>query len=77
MMNNLMNMLGIGNIMGGNGGMNGIANIIQQFQQFRNSYRGDARQEIQNMLNSGQLTQAQYNQAVQVARQLQSLIQGK
>ena len=50
--------------------------IIRQFQQFRNSFRGDPRQRIQQMLNSGQITQQQYNNAVQMARQLQNILKG-
>lgn len=44
------------------------------FQQFKSGYRGDARQQIQQMLNSGQITQAQYNQAVQMANELQKYL---
>ena len=41
-----------------------MGNIIQQFQQFKNNFRGDPRQQVQQMLNSGRVTQEQYNQAV-------------
>ena len=51
-----------------------IGNLLQQFQQFRNTFKGDPRQQIQQMLNSGQVSQAQYNQAVQLAQQLQGLL---
>lgn len=49
-------------------------NIVQQFNQFRQQFHGDPRQQIQQMLNSGKITQAQYNQAVQRAKALQSLL---
>jgi len=52
-------------------------NIIQQFNQFRQNFRGDPQQQIQQMLNSGKVTQAQYNAAVQKAQQLQRLLMGK
>lgn len=48
--------------------------ILQQFMQFRNTFRGDARQQVQQMLNSGRITQEQYNRAVQIAQQLQGMI---
>lgn len=48
--------------------------MIQQFQQFRNTFRGDARQQVQNMLNSGQITQEQYNKAVEMANQFKNMI---
>ncbi len=54
----------------------GNNNIIQKFMQFKNSYNGDPKQQIQQMLNSGQLTQEQYNQAVEKANQLQMLLNG-
>ena len=53
------------------GGQNGI---LQRFQQFQQMFRGDPRQQIQQMLNSGKVSQAQYNQAVQMAQQLQRMM---
>ena len=47
--------------------MNGL---MQRFQQFQQMFRGDPRQQVQQMLNSGKITQGQYNQAVQTAQQL-------
>ena len=47
-------------------------NLLSAFQQFRNNFRGDPRQQIQQMLNSGKISQAQYNQAVQMANELYS-----
>jgi len=49
-------------------------NIISQFMQFKNSFTGDPRAQIQQMLNSGKLTQDQYNQAVQQAQQFQQML---
>ena len=51
--------------------------IIQRFQQFQQMFRGDPRQKVQEMLNSGRVTQAQYNQAVQMAQQLQKMMGGR
>jgi len=48
--------------------------ILQRFQQFQQMFRGDPRQQIQQMLNSGKVSQAQYNQAVQMAQQLQRMM---
>ena len=48
-------------------------NLLQQFNQFRNSFQGDARHDIQQMLNSGRATQEQYNQAVQMAQQFKQM----
>lgn len=47
--------------------------IFQRFQQFQQSFKGDPRQQIQQMLNSGQVNQQQYNNAVQMAQQFQKM----
>lgn len=54
-----------------------VSNLIQQFQQFRQNFRGDPKQQVQQMLNSGKITQAQYDQAVQLANQLQKMLNGR
>lgn len=51
-----------------------MGNIIQQFQQFKNSFHGDPRQQVQQLLNSGRVSQEQYNQAVQMANMLQRMM---
>ena len=45
-------------------------NIMAQFNAFRRSFSGDPQQMIQNMLNSGRITQAQLNSAMQRANQM-------
>lgn len=52
----------------------GQPNVVQQFNQFRQNFRGDPKQQVQQLLNSGRVTQAQYDQAVQKARMLQNLL---
>lgn len=49
-------------------------NVIQRFMQFRQQLRGDPREQVQQLLNSGRITQAQYDQAVQTANQLRSML---
>lgn len=49
-------------------------NMMQQFQQFRNSFNGNPQQAVQNLLNSGRISQAQYNDAVNKANQLARMI---
>ena len=44
--------------------------IMQRCQQFRQMFRGDPKQQVQQMLSSGRITQDQYNQAVQTAQQM-------
>lgn len=65
-MNPLFNLLG-----GGRSALPAnMQSILTQFQQFKNNFRGDPKQQIQQMLNSGQITQEQYNRAVQMANEL-------
>lgn len=48
--------------------------MMHQFQQFRNTFRGNPQQMVQQMLQSGQITEAQLQQATQMARQFQSFV---
>lgn len=48
--------------------------IMNRLDQFRKTLTGDPRQQIQQLMNSGRVTQQQYNQAVQIANQLQRMI---
>lgn len=66
-MNQLFNMMNYGRA--GN-----MAGLIQQFANFKNSFSGDPRQQIQRLLNSGKVTQEQYNQAVQAAKAFQNIL---
>ena len=58
----------------GSGMGSGMGNMMQRFRQFQHAFHGDARQQVQQMLNSGRITQEQYNRAVQIAQQLQGMI---
>ena len=49
-------------------------NLIQRFNQFRQNFHGDPRQQVQQLLNSGKVTQQQYNEAMQKARMLQNML---
>lgn len=51
----------------------GNNSILQKFQQFRQGFQGNPQQMIQQMMNSGQINQNQYNQAVQMAQQFQKM----
>jgi vancomycin permeability regulator SanA len=56
---------------------NGMQNILQRFQQFQRTFTGNPQQQVQQLLNSGKVTQQQYQQAVQMAQQLQRMMGGK
>ena len=71
MSNPLFNALGGGMSQG-----NGPMQMIQQFMQFKQSFKGDPKAEVQKMLQSGRISQAQLNQAQQMANQFQSMLRG-
>lgn len=50
--------------------------IMSRLNQFRNALQGNPQAQIQQMLNSGRITQEQYNQAYKMAQQLQKMING-
>lgn len=56
---------------------NNNGNMLQRFQQFRQNFKGDPQQQVQQLLNSGRVSQSQYNQAVQIAQQFQRMFGGK
>ena len=48
--------------------------MIQQFNQFRNNFKGDPQQEVQRLLQSGKMTQPQLNQLQAMATQFQNVL---
>ena len=52
----------------------GNNDLLSRFNQFRQNFKGDPQAQIQQMLNSGRISQAQYNEAVQQAQQLGKLM---
>ena len=54
--------------------INNPMQMLNQFNQFRNNFSGNAQEQVQKMLNSGKITQEQYNQAVQMANQLSKMM---
>lgn len=58
-----------------NGGFfNNPMAMIQQFNQFRQTFQGDPRQQVQHLLDSGQMSQEQFNQLSSMAQMFQQLI---
>ena len=66
--------------MGGNqmsGPMGQMQQMMNAFQQFKANFRGDPQQEVQRLLNSGQMSQQQYNQLTQMAQQMSRMMSGR
>lgn len=57
--------------------INNLQNLMKSFQQFKQTFQGDPRQQVQNLLNSGKVSQAEYNNAYQMAQQLSRMMGGK
>lgn len=57
-----------------NNPLNNMSNFISQFNQFKTSFQGDPKEQVQNLLNSGQMTQAQFNQLQSLATQLRNVL---
>lgn len=59
------------------GGMpqgNGPMQMIQQFMQFKQNFKGNPKAEVEKMLQSGKISQQQLNQVQQMAGQFQNLL---
>jgi len=68
-MNPLFNMFG-----NQQGPFNNMNNVINQFNQFQSTFHGDPKQKVQELLNSGQMTQNQFNQLSNMAQMFQALL---
>ena len=55
----------------------GFANMMSQFNQFKQNFQGDPQQKVQQLLDSGQMTQQQFNQLSQAATQFQQMMKGR
>lgn len=59
------------------GGNQNAANpIVQQIMVFKNQFQGDPQQKVQELLNSGKMTQEQCNSLMQQAQTILSQIGG-
>lgn len=71
MPNPLFNALGGGKMPGP---MGQFQQMMQQFQQFRNNFQGDPKQEVEKLLQSGKMSQQQLNQLQAMAQQFKSFL---
>lgn len=51
-----------------------MMNLVSQFNQFKNNFQGDPRAQVQQLLNSGQMSQEQLNKLQAMAQQLQGFL---
>jgi hypothetical protein len=55
------------------GPMGGFPQLLQQFKQFKASFKGDPKAEVEKMLQSGKISQNQLNQIQAMANQFRGL----
>ena len=58
------------------GNQNATNPIVQQIMGFKNQFQGDPQQKVQELLNSGKMTQEQCNSLMQQAQTILSQIGG-
>ncbi|MBP5331367.1 MAG: hypothetical protein J6Y89_05900 [Lachnospiraceae bacterium] len=56
--------------------LGGFQNMMGQFNQFANSFHGNPEQQVQQLLNTGRMTQQQFNDLYSAARQIQNMMGG-
>lgn len=64
-------------VLNGQGNASNIAfnpEIAQQFRNFQQQFHGDPKAQINQMLQSGAITQDRLNQAIATAKQLQRMM---
>ena len=54
-----------------------MQNFMSKLNQFRQSFQGDPKEQVQQLLNSGKMSQNQYNQLSQMATQIQNMLNQK
>ena len=64
LLNNNVNFGQFGNMM----------NLVSQFNQFKQGFQGNAEQQVHDLINSGQMTQEQFNQLAPLATQFQNMM---
>lgn len=70
------------NALGGNnsklpGPFGNMQEMLSRLNQFRQTVSGDPKQQVQQLLNSGKMSQNQYNQLSQMATQIQNMLTQK
>ena len=53
---------------------NDIANLIQEAQNFKNNFKGNAQAEVQRLLDNGTMSQAQFNQLMPIAQRIAAMM---
>jgi hypothetical protein len=57
--------------------MNPFSQIMADAQRFKNSFKGNPKDEVQRLLNSGAMSQSQFNEYSKIAQQIVQMMGGK
>ena len=49
-------------------------NMVKNFNQFKSQFNGDPQQQVQQLIDSGKMSQEQFNQLSNMAKQFQSMM---
>lgn len=52
----------------------GLQGLLNEYNKFKNSFQGNPQQIVQGLLQSGKMTQNEYNQLSQIASQFKNLL---
>ena len=56
---------------------NPFMQIMQEAQNLKNTFKGTPREEVQKLLNSGEMSQADFNRYSQIAQQVMQMMGNK
>lgn len=70
MANPLFKMLGNTNFAGNNN----MVNMIRQFNEFKRTFQGNPKEKVQELLNTGKMSQSQFNQLQEMAKQFTDMM---
>lgn len=69
-MNNLFNIFNNGPP----GPFGNMSEMLNQFNRFQSNFQGDPKQKVQDLLDSGQMTQEQFNYLSNMAQMFQTFL---
>ena len=58
------------------GNNNNPMEFMNKFNQFKKNFQGDPQQAVMNMLSNGQMSQTQFNQLQEMAKQFMNSFKG-
>lgn len=53
---------------------NGLMQIMAQAQELQKTFNGNPKEEVERLLNSGQMSQDQFNKFAQMANQIRAMM---